>query len=409
MSIKSTVHAPHILLPNKDVDMNKYAVIACDQYTSQKYYWDELCEYVKDSPSTFHMIFPEAYLGYVNEDEYIKTINSNIEKYLNDNVLQDIGECFVLVERTTSYGTRRLGLIFSVDLEDYSYEKGSKTPIRASEATIVERIPPRLKIRKDAKIELPHILLLFDDKKRSIVEKLYQNRANLPKIYDFELNMNGGHIRGYKVSNIDEVIQQFNSLYKENNNGLLFLVGDGNHSLATAKAHWELIKKGLSMEERQHHPARYALVEANNLYDEGIIFEPIHRVLFNVDCSFVDELKASCNGHEIEHNIYLPNNSVETISLFRNAPLAYLNVQTFLDDYLSKHKEVTIDFVHDEDQLKLVVNSNKNCVGITMPALTKDDLFNYIAEDRVLPRKSFSLGHANEKRYYLEAKRIINN
>ena len=402
-----TVKAPHILLPKKGVDMGKYAVIACDQYTSNLEYWDSLQAEIGDSVSTFHMIYPEAYLENTDGESYIKGINNNIARYLKNNDLVDIGECFILVERVTSYGVRRLGLVLAIDLEDYSYEKGTKALIRASEATIVERIPPRLKIRKDAPIELPHVLVLFDDPLKTIVEPLYKARENLEKVYDFEMNKNGGHIRGYKVKNTNEIITKFNELFVRNNNGLLFIVGDGNHSLATAKAHWDIVKKDLSEKERESHPARFALVEANNLYDEGIIFEPIHRVLFNIDNSFINELRKHVEG-ERQSFVYSNRVGKEVLMMPKNAPMAYLQVQTFLDEYLSKHPEVKIDFIHDEDELIAVADKNEKSIAIAMPALTKEDLFDYLAKGRVLPRKSFSMGHANEKRYYLEAKRIIN-
>jgi uncharacterized protein (DUF1015 family) len=402
----STIKAPHILLPRKGVDMSKYAVIACDQYTSNLEYWDTLKDYVGDEVSTFHMIYPEAYLENTDSNEYIKNINLKINKYLDNKDLVDIGECFILVERVTSYGVRRLGLILSIDLEDYSYEKGNKASIKASEATIVERIPPRLKIRKDAGIELPHVLVLFDDKEKTIVEELYKNRDRLEKVYDFELNKDGGHICGYKVSNTSEIIKKFDDLYNKNGNGLLFIVGDGNHSLATAKAHWDLVKQNLSEEEKKGHPARFALVEANNLYDEGIIFEPIHRVLFNVDDSFLDELKKITNGDFVSFT-YSYSRGKEELRMDKNAPKAYKTIQTFLDSYMKEHPEVKIDFIHDEDELISVSNKNPHSIAIAMPALTKDDLFDYIAGDLVLPRKSFSMGHANEKRYYLEAKKIV--
>ena len=401
-----TVKASHIYLPKKGVDMTKYAVIACDQYTSNLEYWDSLKAYIGDEVSTFHMIYPEAYLETTDGDSYIKGINENIHKYLKNNDLVDIGESIILVERVTSYGVKRLGLVLSIDLEDYSYIKGNKAKIKASEATIVERIPPRLKIRKDAPIELPHVLVLFDDKDKSIVEPLYKARESLEKVYDFELNKEGGHIRGYKVKDNDEVIRKFDELYRKNNNGLLFIVGDGNHSLATAKAHWDLIKENLSPEERENHPARYALVEANNLYDDGINFEPIHRVLFGVNDDFEKELNKITDGEFVSFT-YSKLNGKKPLKMNKNAPLAYKTIQTFLDEYMSSHKEVKIDFIHDEDELISVSDKNPHSLAIAMPALTKDDLFDYIASDLVLPRKSFSMGHASEKRYYLEAKKII--
>ena len=397
-----TVKAPHILLPREDVDMSSYAVVACDQYTSNLDYWNSLSESIGDEVSTFKMIYPEAYLENTDNDEYIKGINANISKYLENEDLVDIGECFILVERVTSYGVRRLGLVISVDLEDYSYERGSKPLIKASEATIVERIPPRLKIRKDAEVELPHVLVLFDDPHKTIVEKLYAKRDELPKVYDFELNKDGGHIRGYKVEDTKDVVNKFSKLVK---NGLLFIVGDGNHSLATAKAHWDKIKVNLSEEDRENHPARFALVEANNLYDDGIIFEPIHRVLFNVDDKFESELRKVLDGEYISFT-FSKKDGKKPLKMPKNAPMAYLTVQTFIDEYMKSHPEMKIDFIHDEDELINVASKSDSSLAIAMPALTKEDLFDYLAKDKVLPRKSFSMGHANEKRYYLEAKRI---
>ena len=320
-------------------------------------------------------------------------------------ILEDIGESFILVERVTSFGVRRLGLIISIDLEDYDFAKGSHALIRASEATIVERIPPRLQIRKDAAIELPHVLLLFDDKDKTIVEPLYRDREKLEKVYDFELNKEGGHIRGYKVVDTASIIKKFDDLFIKNNNGLLFIVGDGNHSLATAKAHWNIVKENLSEEERKTHPARYALVEVNNLYDDGIIFEPIHRILFNVKKDFIPLLEGCVSG-DFKSYIYTKECGRKEFFIDKNAPQDYLKIQTFLDNYLKDNPEVKIDFIHDDEELLKVANENPGSVAVFMPALTKDDLFDYLSKDAVLPRKSFSMGHANEKRYYLEAKKI---
>ena len=400
----STIKAPHILLPKKDVDMNAWAVIACDQFTSQLDYWEDLEELVGNKPSTLHMIFPEAYLGRVDEGAYINRVNKNIEKYLDNGTLIDHDECFILVERKTSVVERRLGLVISIDLEDYTYAKGVKSLIRASEATIVERIPPRLRIRENAPVELPHILFLFDDKKRQIIEKLWENRGNFEKAYDFELNKDGGHITGYIILDTAPIIRQFENLLKENNNGLLFIVGDGNHSLATAKAHWDKIKVNLSEEERENHPARYALVEAINIYDEGLIFEPIHRVVFNVDNSFLPGLKKALGGTYQSYAYF--EGKKEKLMMPKVGPEAYEKVQAYVDAYLGAHKQTSVDYIHDEDQTIEVARNNKGSVAIIMPALTKGDIFDYIAKDKVLPRKAFSMGHATEKRYYLESKRI---
>ncbi len=401
-----TIHVPHIYIPKKGIDLTKYAVIACDQFTSQIDYWEKVKSLVGDNVSTYHMIFPEAYLGKVDEKKYIEGINNNINTYLNDGSLIDIGEYFILVERTTSFGIRRLGLVLSIDLEDYSYNLKDNAKIRASEATIVERIPPRLKIRKDAPLELPHTLLLYDDKNKQIIEKLYQNRTNLEKIYDFDLNMDGGHIRGYRVDNVNEIIEQFEDLYAKNNNGIMFVVGDGNHSLATAKAHWNIVKEHLSEKDRLNHPARFALVEVNNLYDDGIIFEPIHRIIFNASNDFADKLIQAMEGNYLSR-VHLSSGFSLDLHIPKNGPEAYLMVQTYLDEYLKEHLESSIDFIHDEDQLIEVCEQNDKSVAIIMPSLTKDDIFTYLSLGRVLPRKSFSMGHASEKRYYFESKKII--
>ncbi len=400
-----TVKAPHILLPKKGTDLNAYAVIACDQFTSNLDYWNGVKELTKDKLSTYHMIFPEAYLGKVDESKYIENINKNIEKNLSDGSLNDVGQCFILVDRSTKVVPHRLGLIISIDLEDYSYQKGVKSLIRASEATIVERIPPRLKIRENAAVEFPHILFLFDDKDKQIVEKLYENRKQFKKVYDFELNNDGGHIVGYKIENTQEVIAKFEKLLKKNNNGLLFIVGDGNHSLATAKAHWDKIKENLSSEERISHPARFALVEALNIYDRGLIFEPIHRIIFNAEDDFIIGLKKRLDG-DYSSYLYSKEKGKVPLKMMKNAPMCYKVVQDYIDEYLLSHKHCSVDYIHDEDELINVANKNENSIAILMPALTKEDVFDYIAKDEVLPRKTFSMGHAYEKRYYLEGKKI---
>ena len=401
---KRIVVAPHILLPRKGTDMSAYAVIACDQFTSQVEYWNDLKDMIGDKLSTFHMIYPEAYLESTNQSEYIQKINQTIDSYLKDNLLVDMGECFVLVERVTAYGVRRLGLVISIDLEEYSYERGVPCSIKASEATIVERIPPRLKIRKDAPIELPHTLLLFDDKEKSNIEQLYAKRKELDLLYDFELNQNGGHIRGYLVKDTEAVINKFNDMFKKNNNGLMFIVGDGNHSLATAKAHWENIKKTLSKEEQENHPARFALVEANNVYDDGIIFEPIHRILFNAG-DFQKELDALDGNGQLAY-AYSQKGGKKAIKTTKSAAETYQIIQKLIDKNLKEHPEMKVDFIHDESSVLEIADKNPDSLAIVMPALGKSDIFEFVAKDMVLPRKSFSMGHASEKRYYLEAKKI---
>ena len=406
MSEKKIVYAPHIFLPKRGTDMSAYAVIACDQFTSQIEYWNDLKNDIGDKLSTFHMIYPEAYLENTNQEEYIKNINLNINKYLSENRLVDIGESFILVERVTNYGVRRLGLVISIDLEEYSYVRGVPCSIKASEATIIERIPPRLKIRKDAPIELPHTLLLFDDKEKKIIEALYAKRYQLPCLYDFDLNQKGGHIKGYLIRDTQRVIDAFHNLYKKNHNGLMFIVGDGNHSLATAKAHWENLKKSLSPEQRKTHPARFALVEANNIYDDGINFEPIHRILFDCSDKFIQGLKKVCEGDSEECFVYSKELGKIPLKTPKNAAETYQIIQNYIDSYMKEHPKTRVDFIHDESSLIDIADKNPDSVAIVMPALGKSDIFEFVAKDMVLPRKSFSMGHASEKRYYIEAKRI---
>jgi hypothetical protein len=403
MKLGDLISAPNILLPKQGVDLTKFAVVACDQFTSQPQYWQELDQLVGSCPSSLRLIFPEAYLGSVNHDQYITSINDNIALYLREGILRPLGPGYILVERSTPETPRRLGLMISIDLEQYSYEPGNDAPIRASEATIVARIPPRLKIREHAPIELPHVLVLFEDKAGFIIESLYRKRSNFHLVYDFELNQHGGHLRGYHITNTMLVEQMFEDLFAGCD--LKFIVGDGNHSLATAKAHWDKIKRGLSEAEQQNHPARFSLVEAINLYDEGLSFEPIHRVVFNTDTDFIPGLKAKLSGPIMGH-LYTKDRGQTDLLLPRSSPQAYEIVQRYIDDYIRSHPRAEVDYIHGISDLKQITDRYFDAVGIIMPALTKDDVFSYLALGVVLPRKCFSMGHAHEKRYYLESKLI---
>ncbi|MGD9963847.1 MAG: DUF1015 domain-containing protein [Candidatus Izemoplasmatales bacterium] len=395
----STIVTPKILLPIDSINKEKWAVIACDQFTSEPEYWDKLKVYVDNVPSTFHLILPEAYL----DDEIkhkIDRVNYNMDLYLK-NMMFEEHESFILVDRQTPYVERRLGLVIAIDLDDYEYEPGKKGKIAATEKTVPERIPPRVRIREQAPIELPHVLVLVDDQGQDIIKNLYNNRKNFKKLYDFKLNMNGGYIKGYEIKNTKPIIEAIESLP----NDLNLIVGDGNHSLASAKVCWENIKKNLDDEAAKTHPARYALVELISLYDEGLTFEPIHRVLFNVDMSILQMLENKLSG-EGKLEVFF-NNQVYNLSVPENPFLAIKQIQELLDQYLERNKFVEIDFVHGIDSLKKIVKNNHDCLGITMPALERDKLLQYIRENGVLPRKSFSLGEAEEKRYYLEGKKIL--
>jgi uncharacterized protein (DUF1015 family) len=395
----SAVVTPKILLPIDSINKEKWAVIACDQFTSEPEYWDKLKMYVDNVPSTYHLILPEAYLDGEIKHKITK-INYNMDLYLKNNMFEE-HEGFVLVERQTPFVERRLGLVIAIDLDMYEYEPGKKGKIAATEKTVPERIPPRVQIREKAPIELPHVLVLLDDLGQDIIGNLYKNRKKYKKLYDFKLNMNGGYIKGYEIKNTQSIIDQIDNLP----NDLNLIVGDGNHSLASAKVCWENIKKNLKPEERINHPARYALVELISLYDEGLTFEPIHRVLFNTDLSLIRTLENRISG-EGELEVYF-DGEVLKLSVPANPFIAIKQIQEILDEYLEKNKFAEIDFVHGIDSLKKIVKANHDAIGITMPALDREKLLPYIRENGVLPRKSFSLGEAEEKRYYLEGKKIL--
>lgn len=417
---KISVKVPDILLPNKSVDMSKWAVVACDQYTSEPEYWEGVKKATEGSPSALNVIFPEVYLSKDNAP-IIESINKTMYEYLDTGVLQSIGEGFVLIERSTPITSKRLGLVMAVDLEDYSFVREDKANIRATEGTVVERIPPRVKIREHAPIELPHIMLLIDDRNKSVIEPLYENRDKLTKLYDFDLNMNGGHLRGWHVTDTAPVEKALAKLldedvlkekYGSTDEVMLFAVGDGNHSLATAKACWNNLKATLSAEEQKNHPARYALVEVMNLHDEGLEFEPIFRSVFNVDTAdFLDGLYKAVkdSGLKCDYKCYTytTKDGRKDLMLPSNAAVAVGLVQDFIDAYIKSHAGSEVDYVHGEDSLKQVTDAAPNRVAITLPPLAKNDLFDYVLKVGAFPRKTFSMGEAFEKRYYVEARKII--
>ncbi|HHU43534.1 MAG: DUF1015 domain-containing protein [Bacillota bacterium] len=396
-----------ILLPH-NVDMQKWAVVACDQFTAQPKYWKKLEKFVGNAPSALKLILPEIYLS-DNMDKRIEEINQNMADYLDKGLFKEING-FILVEREVENKRKRVGLVMSVDLEAYEWKR-IKCPIRATEDTIVERLPARVNIRKGALIELPHILLLIDDEERNIIEPIYQSKDKLKKLYDFELNMGGGRITGYEVKIEKELLDKFNSLVDKERQikkygwdaKLMFTVGDGNHSLASAKAWWEELKKELSEEERQNHPARYALVEVVNIYDEALLFEPIHRVMLECDISFIEKLKENLKGNgklrlftaDKEFVIAAPEKASEQIT----------KVQQFIESYIKSYPS-QVDYIHGENHLREVVKDNKNSIGILMPTFEKSELFDYVLNVGNLPKKAFSIGGPEFKKYYLEAKKI---
>jgi len=411
-----------ILLP-QNADYEKWSVVACDQYSSQRDYWEKAGQSVADAPSTLKIIFPEAYLNDADGDERIKNINVTMEKYLDEGIFKEYKDTFILVERMQSNGKVRKGIIGVMDLEEYDFSKGSQSKIRATEGTIIERIPPRQKIRINACLELPHILMLIDDRAKKVVEPVSDAKNSLEKLYDFDLMMGGGHITGYKVS--DELKEQIlNELDKledkkqfEEKYGvsdkevLLFAAGDGNHSLATAKSCWEEIKKNLSDAERENHPARFALVELNNIHDEALEFEPIQRVLFDVEpeklikslfeyypgASYEDN-----GGQKIRYTYQGKEGTIYINNAHSNLPVGTL--QIFLDKYLSENGG-EIDYIHGDDVVRKLTQK-ENTIGFMVDAMEKNDLFATVIKDGSLPRKTFSMGEASDKRFYLECKKI---
>ena len=391
----------NILIPNLNADISKWAVVACDQYTSEEKYWKDLSEYVDNEPSALDLIFPEVYLNKIDVEKKIKDINNNMDKLLKNNFFSEYKKSYVFVERETSTGIR-LGLVAAIDLEAYDYNKFD-TLIRASEKTVKERLPIRVKIRENAKLELSHIVLLIDDKKKTLLEELAKRKYSFKKLYDFDLNMNGGNIKAYLINDeatIKEIEEKFDNLIDDN---LLALVGDGNHSLASAKMHYENLKSKLSKEKAENNMARYALVEIENIYDDAMQFDAIHRVIYNVDSDFVDALKKEIKG-DLQTKIIIGDKE-EDLYVNHNAISAVKEIQDFIDNYIEKHKDVYVDYIHGIDNLKEICKDN-NAIGIILPILDKADFFDYVKKYKIMPRKSFSIGHANEKRYYIEARKI---
>lgn len=403
-----TIKPCDILIPN-GCDYAKWSVVACDQFTSQRAYWKTLADFVGDAQSTLKMIFPEVYLDDGNVHERIENINATMQEYLDKGVFKTLKDCCVLIKRETAKGISRLGLVCAVDLEDYCFVHPSHAIIRSTEGVVLDRIPPRLEIRRDAPIELPHIMLLIDDRKKTVIEPLYEKRNTYEKLYDFDLNMNGGHLTGYKISAkevcdiFDEYEKSVRDLYGKEGNDFIFAVGDGNHSLATAQAHWNSVKEGLSDEQYIDHPARYALCEIENLHDDGIKFEPIHRFVFGADGKFAEYMQNALSGNNRVR--MFSNESEYTLGVCNNSAQAIKDIQDAIDEYLKTHDECTVDYIHGIEHLQGVSKANKG-IAIVMPKIEKKDLFAYVLEHGTLCRKAFSMGEAEEKRYYFEAKRI---
>lgn len=410
----------NILLPEFASDAAKmriWSCVACDQYTSEPEYWSEVEAIVGDAPSTLRVTLPELWLS--EAAERIPAINAAMVGY-TDNVLTEYKNTMIYLERTQSDGKIRRGLVGAIDLECYDYHKGAKSLVRATEGTVLERIPPRVKIREGASIELPHIMILIDDPDCTVIEPLIDRADSFETAYDFDLMMRGGHARGKFLpeSELARVDAALNALGEQAaaaqdcENPLVFAMGDGNHSLASAKAYWEQIKASLPEAERDSHPARYALCEIVNIHDKALEFEPIYRVVFGVDPHALLADLAAYLGTLPESGIaeqsftYIIGNKSGT--LCAKNPTSLLPVgtlQSFLDSYVKAHDGAVIDYIHGVESTKKLA-AGENAIGFLFEGMGKSELFPTVVRDGALPRKTFSMGEADDKRFYLEARKI---
>ncbi|MCB9144970.1 MAG: DUF1015 domain-containing protein [Anaerolineales bacterium] len=430
------IQIPTVYLPKPGIDPQKWAVIACDQFTSEPEYWNDVEKVVGDAPSTLRLTFPEVYLEGEGGDERIKNIQAAMKKYMDDGILQP-HDGFVYVERQTLHGKTRKGLVLCLDLEAYDFNKGSSSLIRATEGTIIDRLPPRIKIREGAMLEFPHILVLIDDPNKTVIEPLAAAKEKFETLYNFETMLGSGHLAGYAVDAAfeNQVVEALRGLAKPDTFAskydldsnlpiLLFAMGDGNHSLATAKAIWEKIKGEVGMD----HPARYALVEIENVHDEALEFEPIHRVVFGLKKDVFAEMQAFfganykytavASGAEMIQRVDHASGENQLIGVvgggqqfgvveISNPPtnLAVGTIQSFLDPFVKNGGAEKIDYVHGEDVVERLSLQSGN-VGFYVAGMHKNELFKTVILDGALPRKTFSMGEAKEKRFYMEARKI---
>lgn len=431
------VGIPEIQLPRAGTDLTKWSVIACDQFTSEPEYWSKVREFVGDAPSTLNLILPEIELGAPRKEERIRKIQQTMHQYVHSGLLQG-REGMVYVERQVGGRTRK-GLLLCLDLERYDYNRGSSSLIRATEGTIIERLPPRMAIREGAALELPHILVLIDDPDRTVIEPMRASRSNFQQLYDFELMLGSGHLTGYAldepshaavIAALQKLARQdvFRTKYglEGSQPPLLFAMGDGNHSLATAKAIWDKIKSAVGL----NHPARYALVEIENVHDEALEFEPIHRVLFGLNTDLFSALKThfglnlnynKCgSAQEMVSIVDSATGAAQVIGLVRgvgpekyglmeiaqpSSNLAVGTLQAFLDGFMLRGGAGRIDYVHGSQVLE-TLGSQPGNAGFYLPRMGKSSLFKTVIVDGALPRKTFSMGEARQKRFYMEARKI---
>lgn len=408
-----------ILVPKESVNMEKWAVIACDQYTSEPEYWNKTAEIVGNNYSSLNMILPEIYLEDSDVSDRISNIHNTMEKYLSENIFDEYKDSMIYVERIQSNGILRAGIIGKIDLEEYDFNKGSTSQVRATEATVIERIPPRIKVRDGAPLELPHIMILIDDDKKTVIEPLESQKKDMKKLYDFNLMQGGGKISGYLIDNkkCADIISSLNKLgnaenFKEkygSDNVLLYAMGDGNHSLATAKEFYEQLKRNNPDKDFSNHPARYALAEIVNLHSPALDFEAIHRIVTETDVAkltdaLYSELKLSDEPSEQSFRIVLNGKEKNVFIHNQTSNLTVGSLQNFIDKYLSENKG-KVDYIHGTDVVTKL-SENENSIGFILPDMGKEQLFPTVIKDGALPRKTFSMGHAEDKRYYIECRKI---
>ena len=410
------IRPARILLPAPQVSPETWACIACDQYTSEPEYWEKAFETAGDAPSALRLILPEVNLK--QSEQLIPGIHATMARYLREGLLAPaVDPGFILCERTVPSGSR-LGLVCTVDLEQYSFEKGKNPLVRPTEQTIASRLPPRLVIRRGAPVELTHIMILIDDPECTVLEPLQAKKNSLRKLYDFDLMMNGGHLKGWAVDradDLDRVDRAMNRLLDSlGDDPLLLAVGDGNHSLATAKAYWNELKEHLSEEERENHPARFALCEIVNIHDNALLFEPIHRVITGTDPGdllkdwqkYAAKKGMTLNAAEGHRFTMVSENGDQIITVGHpEGAIPCETIQKYLDDFLTRHPGAEIDYIHGEQSLRALARK-PGSVGFLLPEIDKKNFFSDVKKLGVLPRKTFSMGEADEKRFYMEAKEI---
>lgn len=409
------VHVPRILLPTSSVDLYRWAVIACDQHTSEPDYWEEVTEIVGDRPSTLHMIYPEVYLGEPDADRRIARIHETMRRYLGDGVFEELDPSMILTIRGTPHVSERRGLMLAIDLDHYEYTPGAQSLIRATEQTIVERIPPRVRIREGGPVEVPHVMVLIDDAEDELFGGLLGR--GLDRLYETQLMLGGGQVSGYRV--VDEALEHVTATLEtllERSEGtapFVFAVGDGNHSLATAKAVWDAMKGSVPSD----HPARYALVEVVNLYDPGLRFEPIHRLVHVDDPDgWIDGLAGAIGGEvsecslgELQRDLRHDSSAIGCVSADRCGVLNLSGSRELpvaaVQSYINDQESIDVDYIHGWDTSIQLGRKSRSAV-IMLPTFDPHLLYPTVSKRGVLPRKAFSLGEAEEKRYYLEARRI---